>query len=164
MLKKRTDGFTIIEVLVVLAIAGLIMFTMFLAVPHLKQQQKKTQARNGVNTIVTAAGVAQQYFGKPLRLITGNGCSNCACRPPALMTDAACVNNWKTAVDNISLAGLDISDLITDPWGNPYSLDENEGEVGLPPCTLDSIRSVGPDGIQATSDDFTRLIPLRFPC
>jgi prepilin-type N-terminal cleavage/methylation domain-containing protein len=32
--KRKEDGFTIIEVLIVLAIAGLIMLVVFLAVPH----------------------------------------------------------------------------------------------------------------------------------
>jgi prepilin-type N-terminal cleavage/methylation domain-containing protein len=44
-LKKRTEGFTIIEVLIVLAIAGLIMLIVFLAVPALQRNQRNT-ARN----------------------------------------------------------------------------------------------------------------------
>lgn len=39
-LKKRTEGFTIIEVLIVLAIAGLIMLIVFLAVPALQRNQR----------------------------------------------------------------------------------------------------------------------------
>ena len=38
-IKKDNKGFTIIEVLIVLAIAGLIMLTVFLAVPSLQRQQ-----------------------------------------------------------------------------------------------------------------------------
>jgi prepilin-type N-terminal cleavage/methylation domain-containing protein len=41
-LKKRAEGFTIIEVLIVLAIAGLIMLIVFLAVPALQRNQRNT--------------------------------------------------------------------------------------------------------------------------
>lgn len=41
-LKKRSEGFTIIEVLIVLAIAGLIMLIVFLAVPALQRNQRNS--------------------------------------------------------------------------------------------------------------------------
>jgi prepilin-type N-terminal cleavage/methylation domain-containing protein len=41
-LKKQTEGFTIIEVLIVLAIAGLIMLIVFLAVPALQRNSRNT--------------------------------------------------------------------------------------------------------------------------
>lgn len=44
-LKKKTEGFTIIEVLIVLAIAGLIMLIVFIAVPAL-QRNSRNNARN----------------------------------------------------------------------------------------------------------------------
>jgi prepilin-type N-terminal cleavage/methylation domain-containing protein len=52
-LKKQTEGFTIIEVLIVLAIAGLIMIIVFLAVPALQRNQRnqtyRTEANNAAN-------------------------------------------------------------------------------------------------------------------
>src|SRR6476469_2520284 len=47
-LNKRNEGFTIIEVLIVLAIAGLIMLIVFLAVPALQRNSRNTQRRNDV--------------------------------------------------------------------------------------------------------------------
>lgn len=44
-LKKKTEGFTIIEVLIVLAIAGLIMMIVFFAIPAL-QRNSRNNARN----------------------------------------------------------------------------------------------------------------------
>ena len=41
--KKRAEGFTIIEVLIVLAIAGLILLVVFLAVPALQRNARNTQ-------------------------------------------------------------------------------------------------------------------------
>ena len=42
-IKKDNKGFTIIEVLIVLAIAGLIMLVVFLAVPALQRSSRNTQ-------------------------------------------------------------------------------------------------------------------------
>lgn len=53
-LKKREEGFTIIEVLIVLAIAGLIMLIVFLAVPALQRNSRNTQRRNDVGGILSA--------------------------------------------------------------------------------------------------------------
>lgn len=48
-LQKRKEGFTIIEVLIVLAIAGLIMLVVFLAVPALQRNSRNTRLRNDVS-------------------------------------------------------------------------------------------------------------------
>lgn len=50
--KLNTRGFTIIEVLIVLAIAGLIMLIVFLAVPALQRNSRNTQRRNDVSAVV----------------------------------------------------------------------------------------------------------------
>lgn len=57
MLKKLKDqnkGFTIIEVLIVLAIAGLIMLIVFMAVPALNRNKRNTQARSEVSNYLGA--------------------------------------------------------------------------------------------------------------
>ena len=46
--QKRQEGFTIIEVLIVLAIAGLILLVVFLAVPALQRNSRNTQRSNDV--------------------------------------------------------------------------------------------------------------------
>jgi prepilin-type N-terminal cleavage/methylation domain-containing protein len=52
--RKKEEGFTIIEVLIVLAIAGLIMLIVFLAVPAL-QRNSRNNARNSDASRVSAA-------------------------------------------------------------------------------------------------------------
>ena len=52
--KKREEGFTIIEVLIVLAIAGLIILIVFLAVPALQRNSRNTQRRNDVSAMLGA--------------------------------------------------------------------------------------------------------------
>jgi prepilin-type N-terminal cleavage/methylation domain-containing protein len=53
-LKKKSEGFTIIEVLIVLAIAGLIMVIVFIAVPALQRSQRN-EARNNDARLITNA-------------------------------------------------------------------------------------------------------------
>ncbi|MET1032946.1 MAG: type II secretion system protein [Candidatus Saccharimonadales bacterium] len=53
-IKKRNEGFTIIEVLIVLAIAGLILLVVFLAVPALQRNSRNTQRKNEVSALLGA--------------------------------------------------------------------------------------------------------------
>lgn len=53
-IKKKTEGFTIIEVLIVLAIAGLIMLIVFLAIPALRRNQQNTTMRGEASRVLSA--------------------------------------------------------------------------------------------------------------
>lgn len=49
---KNKKGFTIIEVMIVLAVAGVIMLIVLLAVPALQRSQRNTQRKHDVTTLV----------------------------------------------------------------------------------------------------------------
>jgi prepilin-type N-terminal cleavage/methylation domain-containing protein len=51
--KKKASGFTIIEVIIVLAIAGLIMVVVFIAVPQLQRNQRNSAREAVVNRVAT---------------------------------------------------------------------------------------------------------------
>lgn len=51
---KKAQGFTIIEVLIVLAIAGLILLVVFLAVPALQRNSRNTQRKDDVARVGSA--------------------------------------------------------------------------------------------------------------
>lgn len=51
---RKESGFTIIEVLIVLAIAGLIMLIVFLAVPALQRNSRNTTIKNDASNIAGA--------------------------------------------------------------------------------------------------------------
>lgn len=51
---QKTKGFTIIEVVLVLAIAGLIFLVVFLALPALQRSQRDTQRRSDVGRVIAA--------------------------------------------------------------------------------------------------------------
>lgn len=52
--KSKSEGFTIIEVLIVLAIAGLVMLIVFLAVPALQRNSRNTSRSNDASRIAAA--------------------------------------------------------------------------------------------------------------
>ena len=54
MTKDNKRGFTIIEVVLVLAIAGLIFLMVFVALPALQRSQRNTQRREDLSRIMTA--------------------------------------------------------------------------------------------------------------
>ncbi len=53
-IRRKTEGFTIIEVLIVLAIAGLILLIVFLAVPALERNARNTSRKDDVANILGA--------------------------------------------------------------------------------------------------------------
>lgn len=57
--QKKNKGFTIIEVVLVLAIAGLIFMMVFIALPALQRSQRDTQRKNDLSRLNTAVASYQ---------------------------------------------------------------------------------------------------------
>lgn len=74
---KNKKGFTIIEVVLVLAIAGLIFLMVFIALPALQRSQRNTQREDDISRFLTAANDYQTNnngkspFGKTDNAIAG---------------------------------------------------------------------------------------------
>ena len=115
--KKR--GFTIIEVVLVLAIAGLIFLMVFLAFPALQRAQKDTQRRDQLSMLVTQ--ITQYQANNRNRIPTcGNDKGSCVVVPDGdgkITGDS--LNGWQTFYKNYLLAQ---GDIFEDPNGNPYRL------------------------------------------
>lgn len=76
-IKKRSEGgFTIIEVLIVLAIAGLIMLIVFLAVPALQRNSRNTQRKNDVASLLGAVSEYVNNNGGALPTAAANFTGN----------------------------------------------------------------------------------------
>lgn len=70
-IKKDNKGFTIIEVLIVLAIAGLILLVVFLAVPALQRQSRNTQLKSAVTSVLGGiSDFSGTYDGKTPTTVT----------------------------------------------------------------------------------------------
>lgn len=93
-LRKKTEGFTIIEVLIVLAIAGLILLIVFLAVPALQRNSRNTQRRSDIGRV---GGAAQEVLNNNNGRITSLTSAN--------IQTAVGTLGYYTAV-NVTVAGV----------------------------------------------------------
>lgn len=74
--ESRKQGFTIIEVVLVLAIAGLIFLMVFIALPALQRNQRDTQRRNDYGMLSSAiTSYASNNGGKLNRLTEASACT-----------------------------------------------------------------------------------------
>jgi prepilin-type N-terminal cleavage/methylation domain-containing protein len=125
---KRAEGFTIIEVMIVLAIAGLIMVIVFIAVPQLQRSQRDNARQNIANRVKAEieayAGNNQgQYpFGGALALPVDVNQNGTPCGP----TVTGC---WASFVTNY-VAGGKVN--VTDPSTGGAIVATTGAKTGVP--------------------------------
>ncbi|MCE7936473.1 type II secretion system protein [Candidatus Saccharibacteria bacterium CPR2] len=109
-LKSKEEGFTIIEVVLVLAIAALIFLIVFLALPALQRSRRDTQRKDDAGKIVSSLETyASANNGDYPAAATGNANTNFG-------TNGAGNSFWERYVD--------IDDTVRDPsTGNPYTIE-----------------------------------------
>ena len=110
---KGKQGFTIIEVVLVLAVAGLIFMMVFVALPALQRSQRDTQRREDLLRLVTAT--------ETYRSVNGG-------KAPDLTSEAKSedfISNYLTVND----------ETFTDPSGTDYNL-KNFKVCAKGSCTL----------------------------
>jgi prepilin-type N-terminal cleavage/methylation domain-containing protein len=90
-LKKRTEGFTIIEVLIVLAIAGLIILIVLLAVPALQRNQRNTSRKNDASRV---AGAVTNFTSNNNGAMPCAVVANCVADLTSIRTDAGTLGQY----------------------------------------------------------------------
>ncbi|MBR0403345.1 type II secretion system protein [Candidatus Saccharibacteria bacterium] len=117
---KTKRGFTIIEVVLVLAIAGLIFMMVFIALPALQRSQRDTQRTNDMSRFMTQL---TQYQSNNRGAIPGSKKGTVITKykddgttDAQASTDA---KNWAKLYTGYLLAG---GDTFEDPSGAPYQL------------------------------------------
>lgn len=83
--ERSSEGFTIIEVMIVLAIAGLILLIVFLAVPALQRNARNTQRNTDIGSLV---GAFNEYVDNQNGTIPNANCTGA--------TPCAWLSNAKT--------------------------------------------------------------------
>lgn len=116
--QHQPKGFTIIEVVLVLAIAGLIFLMVFIALPALQRSQRDTQRRDDM-----------ARFSSQLSQYQANNNGNV----PSTTTTA-----WNTFLTNYLKAG---GDSFADPSGNDYAVTGFLKCTGGDTCTQKSTSS-----------------------
>ena len=120
--RKIKNGFTIIEVVLVLAIAGLIFLMVFVAFPALQRSQQDTQRQNDVSRLSTQI---TNFKTNNTNAIPGASAKNDNAKVTiagASINSNAKVNTrgtWAYFYKNYMLAG---GDTFQDPDGSPYNL------------------------------------------
>ncbi|MDB5245219.1 MAG: type secretion system protein [Parcubacteria group bacterium] len=133
-------GFTLLELLVVIAIIGILSGIILASLNTSRDKAKVAAAKEEMYQIARAAEAARAVSGKIyLKDITG---STWTCG-----SGSGCIaSQLSTSLQNIvTIAGTynNLNTISTDPWGNVYSLDENEGENSATNCTRDALTAVG---------------------
>ncbi len=115
--KNNNQGFTIIEVLIVLVIAGLIMLIVFLAVPALQRNSRNNQRKSEAGRVLTAASEWR-----------ANNMPNwpASCVPAIFGPCSGAPNNTRNAIlgnaGTLSIYGGNNMNVITDTTGNTGAL------------------------------------------
>ncbi len=119
-MSKRREGFTIIEVMIVLAIAGLIMLIVFLAVPALQRNARNTQRKADVSQVLALVHEYKGNHGNKLPNSCNNTSSSCFVRSAKLghydnqSTTDNYISFWHRVTPHNSAAGeLDPTDNVS---------------------------------------------------
>ena len=127
---KGIKGFTLIELLVVIAIVGVLSAVVISSLNSAREKAKIIAAKSEISQLIKAIEVARNETGKTLYAITLDNCTKCHG-----------ATAYTTSIQRIITAGggvyQGIEDIVNDPWGNPYFLDENEGEN----CNADELKT-----------------------
>lgn len=113
---KSKNGFTIIEVVLTLAIAGLIFLMVFVALPTLQRNQRDTQRKRDLSMIMSKLTTFRANNKGRLPTATSDECNR-----PAESRRAACYANF---VDNY----LAIEELNDPSTGEPYTFTLWDGD------------------------------------
>ena len=106
-------GFTIIEVLIVLAIAGLILLIVFLAVPALQRNSRDTQRKRDASRVLAAAHEVLVNNGNSIASLTGGSSGNIATTIGALSYYGSTSTNPVVAAGTATATNTETVDTIT---------------------------------------------------
>jgi len=121
-LSQLKKGFTIIEVTLVLAIAGLIFMMVFIALPGLQRSQRDTQRANDIGRVITAIANYQTANNGALPNGTGTVVASIDDDTGTTKIDPAATTSkrdWSYFYQYYIIA---TGDKFSDPNGDPYSL------------------------------------------
>ena len=149
---KSKEGFTIIEVVLVLAVAGLIFLMVFIALPALQRSQRDTQRRQSVSSVVAALTQYQtNHSTKADNLPTADECTTE--EATGLYAENASITGACASIKNY-MNSVDASEnVFVDPDGTEFGLsilDFGDGIVNTASEGSNTNNAFGPDSFDHT--------------
>lgn len=135
----KPQGFTIIEVIVVLAVAGLIFIVVFLAMPAFQRGQRDSQRKADI--------------GRFMAQITAYQSNNATSMPTSYAAGSNFVTNYLTANQSFKdpATGSDYS--ITTPVASPTAALPGEGQIFVyQSATCNTANASGVDPVSPTNN------------
>lgn len=161
-MKTNKRGFTIIEVVLVLAIAGLIFLAVFIALPALQRSQRNTRRRQDLSRIASAVTEYQGANNKLPFTLNNNSSNNHQMDMQFIpkYVDQKCktakATNYSLISTNPSITFESCGEQFTSPNGNPYILyywhDTHKGRTNGKDNSGSPIGSQFVNGIIASKD------------
>lgn len=154
----RVKGFTVVELLVVIAVIAILAAIGYGAYNHTQESARVARIKGEASTLKEAIEIARNRTGQPLHGLTGTYWTGEYClfqpggapNPGDPIPDGTdfsvqntmtqgCWDAYLAAVGAISDAsGIDVTGF-RDPWGRPYYIDENEWDSGPEECYSDTL-------------------------
>jgi prepilin-type N-terminal cleavage/methylation domain-containing protein len=149
MQMRDREGFTIVELLIVIVVIGILAAIMVVSYNGVQTRANQSKIDADMANLEKAIDMARAKDSVAMRYVTLSAATGSGCWGKATGTDLAtldkstdgCWTNYNLALSRLSDAsGVNVRGLV-DPWGRPYYIDENEGEGADPPnaCADDAI-------------------------
>ena len=138
-IKSKQEGFTIIEVLIVLAIAALILLVVFLAVPGLQRSQTNNAIKNDATHIATAF---TNYYSN-----NNSAWPTTTANITTIVNDTAGISKLMGATTNVKTATTMPTTLASNNW---YYITDNTAYT-TPPTANGTYATIAQQGVTCAS-------------
>jgi len=134
MEKQKNKGFTLIELLVVISIIGMLSTVILASLQTARTKALYAKARIELRQLGRIISYVGFSTDKSLGSISNsfNSMSSCTGNLRNIPSGSQCYQQFSTLLTNLDVyaktAYTGVTNLVRDPWGSPYLIDENEGE------------------------------------